>query len=198
MLPCSTQKLSASPALRHLLVLLGSQSTRESGSARAAHAAMADQPSEPTEIELKVAVRLGTQRMLARFQEFFDIEADLFELYVQTNILAPRRAPELESNAREARPLGDVPTDAPDDVDEEALDEEIRELALRLRRANEELASLEPAVDPEPVAKKLREIQEGRDGVLEKARYDTWHTELKGMEERCWELVRAFRNPPES
>ena len=66
--------------------------------------------------------------------------------------------------------MGDVPTDAPDDVDEEALDEEIRELALRLRRANEELASLEPAVDPEPVAKKLREIQEGRDGVLEKAR----------------------------
>ena len=40
---------------------------------------MADQPPEPTEIELKVAVRLGTQRMLARFQEFFDIEADLFE-----------------------------------------------------------------------------------------------------------------------
>ena len=71
---------------------------------------MADQAQEPTEIELKVAVRLGTQRMLARFQEFFDIEADLFELYVQTNILAPRRAPELESNAREARPLGDVPT----------------------------------------------------------------------------------------
>ena len=160
---------------------------------------MADQAQapEPTEIELKVAVRLGTQRMLARFQEFFDIEADLFELYVQTNILAPRRAPELESNAREARPLGDVPTDAPDDVDEDALDEEIRELALRLRRANEELASLEPAVDPEPVAKKLREIQDGREGVLEKARYDTWHTELKGMEERCWELVRAFRNPPE-
>ena len=55
---------------------------------------MADQPPEPTEIELKVAVRLGTQRMRARFQEFFDIEADLFELYVQTNILAPRRAPE--------------------------------------------------------------------------------------------------------
>ena len=72
-----------------------------------------------------------------------------------------------------------------------------RELALRLRRANEELASLEPAVDPEPVAKKLREISEGREGVLEKARYETWHTELKGMEERCWELVRAFRNPPE-
>ena len=172
-------------------------STREFGSARAARA-MADQAQEPTEIELKVAVRLGTQRMLARFQEFFDIEADLFELYVQTNILAPRRAPELESNAREARPLGDVPTDAPDDIDEDALDEEIRELALRLRRANEELASLEPEPESEPVAKKLREISEGRDGVLAKARYETWHAELKGMEERCWELVRAFRNPPES
>jgi hypothetical protein len=159
---------------------------------------MADQPPEPTEIELKVAVRLGTQRMLARFQEFFDIEADLFELYAQTNILAPRRAPELESNAREARPLGDATgEDVPDDVDEDALDEEIRELALRLRRANEELASLEPAQDPEPVANKLREISEGREGVLEKARYETWHAELKGMEERCWELVRAFRNPPE-
>ena len=161
---------------------------------------MADQapPPEPTEIELKVAVRLGTQRMLARFQEFFDIEADLFELYVQTNILAPRRAPATDPDEREARPLGDATgEDVPDDVDEDALDEEIRELALRLRRANEELASLEPAVDPEPVAKKLREIQDGREGVLEKARYETWHAELKGMEERCWELVRAFRNPPE-
>ena len=49
--------------------------------------------------------------------------------------------------------------DAPDDVDEEALDEEIRELALRLRRANEELAQLEPAVDPEPVAKKFSIMQ---------------------------------------
>ena len=160
--------------------------------------AMADQAQEPTEIELKVAVRLGTQRMLARFQEFFDIEADLFELYVQTNILAPRRAPELASNAREARPLGDVPTDAPDDIDEDALDAEIRELALRLRRANEALASLEPEPESEPVAKKLREISDGREGVLEKARYETWHAELKGMEERCWELVRAFRNPPDA
>ena len=50
----------------------------------------------------------------------------------------------------------------------------------------------------QPVAKKLREISDGREGVLEKARYETWHAELKGMEERCWELVRAFRNPPES
>ena len=183
-----------------MLVLLCSQSPRESGSARAAHAAMADQRQEPTEIELKVAVRLGTQRMLARFQEFFDIEADLFELYVQTNILAPRRAPELESNAREARPLGDATpaADPPEDIDEDALDEEIRELAQRLRRANEALASLEPEPESEPVAKRLREISEGRDGVLEKARYETWHAELKGMEERCWELVRAFRNPPES
>ena len=162
--------------------------------------AMADQPSEPTEIELKVAVRLGTQRMLARFQEFFDVEADLFELYVQTNILAPRKMPETDPDEREARPLGDATPseDVPDDVDEDALDEEIRELALRLRRANEELASLEPEPESEPVAKKLREISDGREGVLEKARYETWHTELKGMEERCWELVRAFRNPPES
>ena len=195
MLPNSTRQAHGIPAARHLLPPKHAGIRVCARSARA----MADEPQEPTEIELKVAVRLGTQRMLARFQEFFDVEADLFELYVQTNILAPRRAPELESNAREARPLGDATaTDVPDDVDEDALDEEIRELALRLRRANEALASLEPEPESEPVAKKLREISEGRDGVLEKARYETWHSELKGMEERCWELVRAFRNPPES
>ena len=106
MLPCSTQKLSASPASATCLFCFAPKKHAGIWVCARSAGAMADQPPEPTEIELKVAVRLGTQRMLARFQEFFDIEADLFELYVQTNILAPRRAPELESNAREARPLG--------------------------------------------------------------------------------------------
>ena len=82
--------------------------------------------------------------------------------------------------------------DIPDDVDEEALDEEIWELALRLRRANEELAELEPPVDSEPVAKRLHTVTEGRAGVLERARYETWEAELGRMKDRCWELVREF------
>ena len=149
---------------------------------------------EPSYVEIAVAVRLGTNRMLARFQEFFDIEADLFELYVQTNILNVRRAPATDGDEREARPLGAATpsVEIPDDVDEEALDEEIRELALRLRRANEELAELEPPVDSEPVAKRLHTVTEGRAGVLERARYETWEAELGRMKDRCWELVREF------
>ena len=96
--PAAPSSRSAPPATQTMHRAVCARSAR----------AMADQRQEPTEIELKVAVRLGTQRMLARFQEFFDIEADLFELYVQTNILAPRRAPSMNSDEREEGVLSTI------------------------------------------------------------------------------------------
>ena len=75
--------------------------------------------------DVATAVRLGSQRFLARAQEVYDLEADKFELYFLHNIASPRVAPDATTARLDGGP-GAREEPAEDEAD---LDEEIDALS---------------------------------------------------------------------
>lgn len=126
-------------------------------------------------VDISAAARLGSQRFLAKSQEIFDEEADKFECYYLNNITSLRVEVEPTSSLEETSSASAPPTET-----EDAVDDEIGALLLRLKEAERRRAEVEGVPSgPSSSSSLLDELRATRSDILSSAWHSKWAEELQ-------------------